>query len=188
MTDDAKNESALIAELRGFIAEQRAFTSRLMLGYEAAHRSLVDQNQNVVLRAEKAENVAVRVLEMQVKVTEEREALASQRQQRELEAMAAKQTAAHKNAIFGDLRLLGNLYVKQQLGIPLSGNDSHGLQDLLRALSVDQVDTFMAEGRLQLTDGQRQMLMSTIMSLHAEEKAKAANAAPPTEPKPEAAE
>lgn len=156
----------------GMDPEFRQFVSRLMTGYEAGHRRVADLCDTLVARLEKAEAVTARSLELQVKIAEEREELISRRHTRELEAQAASTKAEAFSKLTADVRALAPLLGKKLLGIPLTGDDSHGLQDLLSTLTPDQIGGVIESGTLTLTLGQRQLLGATVLSLDAAEKPK----------------
>lgn len=153
--------------------ELRQFMGRLMTGYEAAHRRVADLCEVMALRAEKAEAVAARSLELQVRLAEEREAMISRKHQRELEADAARTRQEAFADVTRDVRALVPLVGKKLFGVPFSGNDSHGLQDLLATLTTEQIGTVVESGRLELSQAQRQLLAATLDSL-AKPKAEAA--------------
>lgn len=155
--------------------ELRAFMGRLMTGYEAAHRRVVDLCDTLAARAEKAESATARVLELQLRLAEEREELISARHRRELETNAALQRQRAFADVSRDVRALVPLIGKKLLGAPLTGQDSHGLQDLLSTLSTEQVGQVIESGTLQLSPAQRQLLGATLASLaDGEAKAEAA--------------
>lgn len=162
-------------------AELRQFMSRLMAGYEAAHRRVADLCETMAQRAEKAEAIAARSLELQVRLAEEREELLSKKHQRQLEADAARKRQEAFADVTRDVRALVPLVGKRLLGIPLTGNDSHGLKDLLETLTAEQIASVIEHGRLELSQGQRQLLASTLSSLASQEK-------PAEEERPVAAE
>jgi len=146
-------------------AEMVRFMSRLMAGYEAAHRTVVDSFAILAARTEKAEAIAARAIEMQLRLAEEREELLSKRQHRELEAKVAAQRQESVAQLSTDVRTLLMLTGKKLLGVPLSGNDSHGLQDLLKSFEPAQIDELMSSGQLQLSVAQRHLLASTLSSM-----------------------
>lgn len=168
MKEDDKPTVA-VSPSTGLDSELRQFVSRLMAGYEASHRQIAELCQTMASRAEKAEGIAARSLELQVRLAEEREDLMSKRHQRELESAAALQRREAFAQVATDIRALLPLVGKKLLGAPLTGNDSHGLQDLLGTLTGEQVGTVIETGTLQLTVAQRHLLASTLASL-AEEK------------------
>lgn len=149
----------------GLDPEVRAFMSRLMAGYEAAHRTIAGMCESMSTRAEKAEGIAARALTLQVQLAEEREELVSRRHTRELEAAAAKQRSDAFGAVTKDVSALVPLIIKRLVGVPLTGDDTHGLQDLLGSLSADQIETVVTSGKLELSIGQRQLLTATLVSL-----------------------
>jgi hypothetical protein len=148
-----------------FDADMVRFMARLMAGYESAHRTVVDSFQILAKRAEQAEAIASRAIEMQLRLAEEREELLSKRQHRDLEAKVAAQRQESVAQLSTDVRTLLMLTGKKFLGVPLSGNDSHGLQDLLKSFSSDQIDELMSSGQLQLSVAQRHLLASTLSSM-----------------------
>ena len=106
----------------------------------------------------------------------------SQQHKRDLEATAAKEQQARLNEFFREGALALKLAGKRYLGIPVTGNDSHGLQDLLASFSGEQIDAAVTTGTVQLTPAQQQTLLASFASL-AENEAKKLEP-----PKPEAAE
>lgn len=149
----------------GLDAEVRQFMSRLMLGYEAAHRQVTDMSLLLAKRAEQAEEMVARSLKLQMQIAEEREDLISQRHKRELESAAAKQRADAHALIGREIKALLPLVGKKLLGVPLTGNDSHGLQDLLASMSSEQIESVMSTGKLEFSMAQRELLASTLSSL-----------------------
>lgn len=154
--------------------DMRQFVSRLMAGYEAAHRRIVDIHDATLARLDRAESAAARAVDTQLKMAEEYERLVSLRHEREL----ATQLTARKVEAFGsiakDLRSLAPIALKRWLGIPLSGNDTHGMQNLLASLDEQQIEALMSRGELRLTEGQRMALAMVIGSIaEAEEPAAA---------------
>jgi len=167
----------------GLDPEVRQFFSRVMAGYEAAHRTIADMAELMAKSASEAQSATTRAIQFQVKLAEEREELISKRHRRDLEAMAAKQRQEAIGELSTDVRSVLKLAAKKFMGIPLTGNDSHGLTDLLSTMTGEQIEALMTSGTLQLSPGQRQLLASTLTSL-AESEAKKT---PPAE-LPEAAE
>jgi len=159
--------------LEGVDPELRQFVTRLMAGYEAAHRRLLDGYDALASRLASSEGAMTRALELQLKMTEEYERLLSLRHQRELDAERARARNEAVTAITRDVRALAPVVAKKLLGVPLTGNDSHGLQDLLASLSSDQLDAVMTNGTLELSDAQRQALVATLGSLAEKETARA---------------
>lgn len=173
--DDEPLPTMPVSPATGLDPEIRQFMSRLMAGYEAAHRSVVDLCETLSKRAEQAEGCAARALELQVKLAEEREELLSKRHRRELEAEIAKEHSQHVAELMRDFKSVLLLAGKKYFGVPLTGNDSHGLQDLLATMSAEQIESVMATGKLELSVAQRSLLASTLSSLaENEEKVKAA--------------
>ena len=165
----------------GLDSEVRQFMSRLMTGYESSHRQLRDFCDSLVQQLNQSQQNTNRSLELQIKLAQEYEELVSQRHRRDLEADAARHRKESFNELTKDVRSLALLAGKKYLlGAPLTGNDSHGMQDLLKTLSPEQIEALMTEGTLKLALGQRQLLSEVLMSLSKEEKA--------AEPKAEAAE
>jgi len=156
----------------GLDSEVRAFMGRIMTGYEQANRRLADLCETMVHRAEKAEELASSALESRMKLTLEYEELLSQRHRRELEAEAAKQKQAAFAQVAHDVRVIAPLLLKRLIGIPLTGDDSHGLQDFLSTMTPEQFDTLMGEGRLELSIPQRQQLLGVINAFAAGERKK----------------
>lgn len=175
MADESKTVQALLETQ----TELRQFNSRLMTGYESSHRRTMELCEMLAARLEGAEKATARVLELQVRVAEEREELISQRHRRDLESELAKQKSASFAALAGDVRSLTPLVLKRLLGIPLTGNDSHGLQDLLATLEPAQIGEVIETGVLKLTVGQRQLLTSTLSSLGESEAKRSAPAVVP---------
>lgn len=156
------------------IAELRQFNSRLMAGYEAAHRRLLDGYDALATRLSSSEGAMTRALELQLKMTEEYERLLSLRHERELRAESARARNEALTAITRDVRALAPVVAKKFLGVPLTGNDSHGLQDLLASLTPEQLDAIMTSGEVKLSDAQRQALAATLGSLAEKEAGNAA--------------
>lgn len=165
----------------GLDPEVRQFLSRIMAGYEAAHRTIAEMSQDARAGQRELHAALSKLLETQLRVQEEREELISRRHRRELEAQLTAEKVRQGAELSGDIRALLKLGVKKWAGIPLTGDDSHGLQDLLASMTGEQVETLVTTGSVTLTMAQRQALLSTLNSLsEAEEKKLAA--------KPEAAE
>lgn len=187
MTDRAPiDENALaVSPSTGLDPEIRQFLSRMMAGYEAAHRTIAEMSADARAGQRELHTALSKLLETQMRIAEEREELISKRHRRDLEAqIAAEKTRMHAE-LSGDVRALLKLGVKKFAGIPLTGDDSHGLQDLLASMSGEQVETLMATGTVTLTMAQRQSLMSTLNSLAESEAAKTER---PAELPPKAAE
>lgn len=163
-----------VAAAAAIIAELRQFNSRLMAGYEAAHRRLLDGYDAVSARLNSSEGAMTRALELQLKMTEEYERLLSLRHERELRAESARARSEALGQITRDVRALAPVVAKKLLGVPLTGNDSHGLQDLLASLDADQLDSIMTSGKLELSEAQRQALAATLGSLAQKEASDAA--------------
>jgi hypothetical protein len=163
-------DTAVVSPSTGLDSELRAFMGRLMTGYEAAHRRVADLCDTMAARAEKAEGATARALELQIRLAEEREELISRRHQRELEADAARQRQNAFSDVTRDVRSLLPLIGKKLLGAPLTGDDSHGLQDLLTTMSADQIASVIETGTLQLSQAQRQLLGATLASLASTER------------------
>lgn len=154
--------------------EHRLFVQRLMTGYEGAHRRVADLCDVLSERLTHAESAMTRALEMQLRLAEEREELISRRHQRELAADAAAARQAAFAGVTQDVRALLPLVTKRLAGIPLTGSDSHGMQDLLTSMTGEQLDTLMTDGSLTLSIGQRQLLVGVLQSLGATEEKEAA--------------
>jgi hypothetical protein len=184
MNDDDEKDVAPtlpVSPNTGLDPEIRQFFSRVMAGYEAAHRTIADMAEQASKSTAELHKAVTSAIQMQMKAAEEREALISKRHKRDLEDAAAQEAQANRAAVMRDARTVLLLAGKKYLGVPLTGNDSHGLQDLLATMTPDQVDAAMTSGTIQLSDAQRHLLMSTLASLGDAEKALEA-------PKPEAAE
>lgn len=160
--------------LRETLAEVRQFNARLMTGYESAHRRLMDHTDMIATQNVELNRVVAKSLEMQVKLVADHEDMLSRRTERELAGMLAKAKAESIGAIARDARVVGMLAVKRLAGIPLTGNDSHGLQDFLATVTPEQIDELIGNGTLKVTEAQKAMLASTLMSLAENEKAQAA--------------
>lgn len=175
-----------------FSAEFRAFFSRVLTSHESLVRRVVEGAEEREKRADRLEAALERSIEARLEAVAEREDLLSQRHHRDLEAAAAKQRSEAFSEVTRDIRALAPLVLKKFMGVPLTGNDSHGLTDLLGSMSDEQLMHVMTTGQLQLTIGQRQLLGQTIMSLAEAEKAKQAESEKPEAPalteKAEAAE
>jgi hypothetical protein len=164
------------------LAEMRQFNSRLMAGYEAAHRTVTDVNQALLGRLEKSEENSIRAMQSRLELAEQKEELVSQRHKRELEAAEAENAARFRNEMKTDIKGLLTLGAKKFMGVPLTGNDSHGFQDLLKSMSGDQIQSAMETGTLQLTSGQQQLLVATISELAGKPPLEVPK---PEDPKPE---
>lgn len=173
-------EQAVVSPSTGLDSELRQFVGRVLTGYESAHRRMADLCETMAKRAESAERVASEALESRIRLAVELEDAISQRHQRDLAAQMAQQRSAAFAEVTRDVRAIAPLALKRLLGIPITGNDSHGLKDLLGTLSGDQVEKLMSDGTLTLSMGQRQLLMNVLTSFAADEKK--------LEAKPEAAE
>jgi hypothetical protein len=160
--------------LRETLAEVRQFNSRLMTGYEAAHRRVADHSDTLAAQNAELNRIAAKALEMQVKLVAEHEEMLSRRHERDIAATLAKQKAEAWGAMARDARVVGTLAVKRLAGIPITGNDSHGLQDVLASLTGEQIDSAMTTGKLQLTESQRAAIGQIFASLAEGEKAQAA--------------
>lgn len=175
MTDEKRPETPLleVSPSTGLDPEIRQFLSRMMAGYEAAHRTIADMSADARAGQRDLHSALSKLLETQLRIAEEREELISKRHRRDLEAqMAADKMRAHAE-LSGDVRALLKLGAKKWAGIPITGDDSHGLQDLLASLSGEQVEGLMATGSVTLTMAQRQSLLSTLNSLAETETEKA---------------
>lgn len=170
--DDELPGEMPVCPATGLNPEVRQFMSRLMAGYEAMHRSQQSMIDMLATRLEKSESAAAKFLELQLRLAEEREELVSKRHRRELETEAARASQENSAALMKDLRSMALLVGKKFVGVPLSGNDSHGLQDLLSTMSLEQVEKVMSTGVLELSMGQRQLLASTLSSLAQAEESK----------------
>lgn len=159
-----------VSPTTGLDPEVRNFMSRMMAGYESAHRTIAEMAENMSKTAIEAQNATSRAIQMQLKYAEEREELVSKRHKRDLEAQESAQRQASFGQLTGDLRAIALLGLKKYIGIPLTGNDTHGLQDLLKTMSPEQIEKLMTEGTLQLTMAQRQSLMMVLSSLAEGEK------------------
>lgn len=149
----------------GLDSEIRQFMGRIMVGYEAAHRTIADMseaNNKSVAELHKAVTTAI---QLQMKAATEREELISKRHKRDLEMVEAAQQQETRATLLKDVRSILLLAGKKYLGVPLSGNDSHGLQDLLTTMTPEQIENVVATGQLQLTPAQQQLLAATIMSI-----------------------
>lgn len=153
------------AEAGGFDTDMRQFVSRLMAGYETAHRRVADLCDTLSERLAQSEAVTARALEMQVRLAEEREELLSRRAEREHAARLVEQRGEALHQITGDLRAIVPLLAKRLIGVPLTGDDSHGLTDFLSALSAEQIEAVIVEGTLNLTEAQRIQLGSVLTAL-----------------------
>lgn len=160
-----------VSPATGLDPEIRQFFSRVMAGYEAAHRTIADMAEQASKSTAELHKAVANAIHMQMKAAEEREELISKRHKRDLEAAAAQEAQAARALVTRDVRTVLLLAGKKYLGVPLTGNDSHGLQDLLATMTPEQVDAAMTSGTIQLSDAQRHMLMSTIAELGDAEKA-----------------
>lgn len=161
--------------------EMRAHISRLMSGYEQAHRVLAEFAESMMAQVRSSNEATAKALEMQLRLAEEREELISRRHRREIETEESKQRQQGFAEIGRDLRALLTLGGKKALGVPLTGDDSHGLQDFLKQLSSEQFDALMTTGTLQLSPPQR-MLVGGIIQSFAEAERKKLEAEKPSEP------
>lgn len=163
-----------VSDLRATVSELRLFNGRLMTGYESAHRRVAEHSDTLAVQNAELNRIAATSLEMRVKLVGEHEEMLSRRTERDIASTLAKQKAEAWGAMARDARVVGTLAVKRLAGIPLTGNDSHGLQDLLNTMTPDQIEDVIVKGELKLTEGQRAMLAGTLTSLDASEKAQAA--------------
>lgn len=154
----------------GLDPEMRQFMARLMTGYESMTRAMRDMAESAMARARDAEAIAAKSLQVQVQMAADREELVSRRHKRELETYEAQARVEMMGEVKGKLVAILPLIVKRLAGIPLTGDDSHGLNDLLASLSGDQVAKLVGEGTLQLDEAQRTLLMQTLGSLAEAEK------------------
>jgi len=157
-----------------FNAEARAFMSRVMTGYESMVRRVCDMADSASARTERLELALQRSIEAQLDAVKEREELLSMRHQRELDTKLTERKAEAISDLSRDVRSLAPLVMKKFMGIPLTGNDSHGLSDFLNAMGEEQVYQLMTTGELRLSVSQRQLLGQTIMALAEDEKKKRA--------------
>lgn len=175
-TSDKRDIEITPADFPGGIdPEWRQFVSRLMSGYETAHRRLLDGYDILAQRLKSSESAVTAALELQLKMTQEYEQLMSLRHERELAAERSRARLEAFNTLTRDARALLPIAAKKLLGVPLTGNDSHGLQDLLASLSGEQIDAIVTEGKIELTHAQRQALVQVLGSLA--DKEQVANAA-----------
>jgi hypothetical protein len=165
----------------GLDPEVRQFMSRVMAGYEAAHRTIAEMAELASKSTAELHRAVTSAIQMQMKAAEEREELISKRHKRDLEAAEAQKRQENSAAMMRDVRSVLMLAGKKYLGVPLSGNDSHGLQDLLSTMSPEQIESVITTGSLQLSPAQQQLLAATVISI-GDAKAKE------LEQKPEAAE
>lgn len=159
-----------------FGPEVLAFMSRLMSGYEQAHRRVADLCDMLSAQNAAAQAATTQALELQLKLAAEREELLSRRVEREAIQTIAKRREEAISDVARDVRALLPAVGKRLLGVPLTGDDSHGLQDLLATLSNEQIEAVMSKGELKLSVAQRSLLASVLGSLAGEQ------------PQPEAAE
>jgi len=184
MTEDEDDKIPValpVSPSTGLDPEVRQFMSRVMAGYEAAHRTIADMARDSNKSTVELHKAVHSAIAMQMRAAEEREELISKRHKRDLEAAAAQQQQATAAELKGDVRSILMLVAKKYFGIPLTGNDSHGLNDLLSTMTPDQVQSVIETGHLQLTSAQQQLLAETIISIGDAEAKK-------LEPKAEAAE
>lgn len=159
----------------GLDPEIRAFMSRLMTGYEASHRQIATLCETLADRGRHSEEMIARTIQLQQQMLEERERMVMQNHRRELEAAAAKDRQQALAEVKRDVRAVGLLAAKKFLGIPLTGNDSHGLQDFLSTLTPDQIDSAMSSGSITFSPAQQHQLVAIMTSLaKSEETDKAA--------------
>lgn len=149
----------------GIDPQWTSFVSRLMAGYEAAHRRVIEMYELQGRRLQDADTATARAIEMQLKMAAELEDLISRRHERELATEHARARAQALGDITRDVRAIAPLALKKLLGVPLTGNDSHGLQDLLTTLSPEQLDGVMTSGELKLSPAQQQALVHVLGSL-----------------------
>jgi N-acyl-D-aspartate/D-glutamate deacylase len=166
----------------GLDPEVRQFMSRVMVGYEAAHRTIADMAELMAKSASESQAATVRAIQLQMQLAEEREELLSKRHKRDLEAKNALALQESRKELMREGTVAVKLALKKFLGVPLTGNDSHGLQDLLASLSGEQIDGLMTTGSVTLSDAQRQALMMTLTSLAESEKKNDSPALPAGEP------
>lgn len=153
-----------VSDLRATVSELRLFNGRLMTGYESAHRRVAEHSDTLAIQNAELNRIAATSLEMRVKLVGEHEEMLSRRTERDIASTLAKQKAEAWGAMARDARVVGTLAVKRLAGIPLTGNDSHGFEDLLASMTNEQIDSIMQDGQLKLTEGQRAMLAQTLMS------------------------
>lgn len=158
------------AALVEMVAEMRQFSSRIMVGYESAHRTIAEMAELMSKSASESQAATVRAIQLQMRVAEEHEELISKRHKRELDAKNALALAESRQALTRDATTVLKLAAKKWLNVPITGNDSHGLQDLLASLSGEQIDSLVTTGNVQLSDAQRQALLMTLTSLEESEK------------------
>jgi len=183
MSADLAQLEKVVASLSDAVAAMGQFQGRLMTGYESSNRLVAQHAEMLAVQVKLAHEGMAKALEMQLRLAEERELLLSQNHYRELEAESAKQRSKAFQTISTDVRAIVMLGLKRALGIPLSGNDTHGFKDFLATMTGDQIDKLMAEGVLELTEGQRHGLAAMFTSIAEAEQKKLA---PP--PEAEAAE
>lgn len=177
-SDTEPSPALPVSPSTGLDPEVRGFLSRIMAGYESAHRTIVEMAQQMSRQTQLAQEAAAKALQMQMQLTEERELLQSKRHQRQMEMLREKNSAEVHAALGRDLSGLVKLAIKRWAGIPLTGDDSHGLQDFLQSMSPDQVSELMSTGQIQLTEVQRIQLANVFGSLLEAEQKKAELAEP----------
>lgn len=156
------------------LSEQRKINERMMQHAETASRRLEAQNEMLLEQVKTAHDTATRALKMQVELAEQREDLLSRRHERELAATMAQNRERALAEVLATVQSLLPLGAKQLMGIKLTGNDSHGLQDLLKALGPEQLEQLVTTGKMELNDAQRFLLVSVIQDMMAQESAKQA--------------
>lgn len=170
-----------VSPATGLDPEITKFLSRMMAGYEAAHRTIADMAETASKSTAELHKAVTSAIQIQMKAAEEREELISKRHKRDIEAAEAAQRSQNFGELTRDFRSVAMLALKKFAGIPLTGNDSHGLQDFLKTVTPEQIEKVVTTGTLQLSPGQVQTLAATLSSL-------AENEAKQLEPKAEAAE
>lgn len=178
--DDVEVEKIPVSPSTGLDSEIRSFMGRIMTGYESAHRTIAEMAEMMSKAAAESQAATVKAIRMQMQVADELEEIRSKKHKRELEAKAEEANRANRQALMQQGQVVLALAAKKWLGIPLTGDDSHGLQDLLKSMTPDQLDSLMQTGSIQLNDAQRQALMLSVASLgEAEAKKNGVEVEPP---------
>jgi hypothetical protein len=191
VNDDEYNETPIIpvSPSTKLDPEVNKFLSRIMTGYESAHSKILELAEIMAKSARDSQEAISRATMLQIKLAEEREELISKRHKRDLEAAAALDSQKQKATLLGDVRAIGLLAAKKHLGIPLTGNDTHGFQDFIATMTGDQIQQLMTSGTLQLTTAQQTLLSNTLSGMVDKDEALAEKlSALPDESEPEAAE
>lgn len=158
------------AALVAILSEQRKLNERMFAHAETAWRRLESQNDMLQAQVKVSYETTERALKMQVELAAQHENLLSQRHERDLASSLAQQKQSMIADLMSSLQALVPLGAKQLMGIKLTGNDSHGLQDLLKAFTPEQIEELVTTGKLTLNDAQRMLLVAIFQDLAEQER------------------